>query len=362
MNQTDKDTIIMENMGLVKMVVNRHASRIKNNPSLDKEDLTNIGVIGLIKAYDNFDSSRGLQFSTYAVPMIDYEIRRYFRDNAEIIKFSRTAKEDSYMMLELGMIDETKEVIAKKMNISDYRVQNALDYYRNRFTDSMDREIFNDGGEPLLLGDTISEEVDFDTDLEIELLLNKLNGKVKQVVELRLQDLSQVEIGKIMGISQVQVSRYLKQATKIIEGDKKVSKHNKENPKVKKVEKEPVPDFTLAKKLAETTDLNASMIRNRTGVAYATAWNYIKEYREEEKKVVEKVKTEPLKEVKLVKEEIKVLEEKKVEKDISSYGHMAMTFEVGLDGASNRLEDIISAMKVLGFEGLKITIQGEQSA
>ena len=87
MKEIDRDTFILENMGLVKMVVKRHKSRIYNNPSVDLEDLESVGTIGLIKAYEGFDPNYGTQFSTYAVAMIDGEIRRYFRENLDTIKF-----------------------------------------------------------------------------------------------------------------------------------------------------------------------------------------------------------------------------------------------------------------------------------
>lgn len=367
MNQTDKDTIIMENMGLVKMVVNKHASRIQNNPSIDKEDLVNIGAIGLMKAYERFNPDLGNQFSTYAVPMIEGEIRRYFRDNLEPIKFSRALKNDYIMISEFELLNEQPEAIAEQLDISIKRVKSAIEYGRCRNIDSTEREIYRDDGEAITLGHTISEEVDFVGNLILEEMLNKLDEKTRQVVELRMDDLSQVEIGEIIGLSQVQVSRILAKAQKIMKGDKKVTKYSKEIIETNKVEKETLVDFTLAKDLAEETEYTPTQISNRTGVSYATAWNYINEYRgkSEEIKVEEitvdkltpiEVKTEPK------KEKVEIIEQKTTEKDISSYGHMAMTFEVGLGGASNRLEDIISAMKVLGFEGLKITIQGEQSA
>ncbi len=209
MAKVDRDTFILENMGLVRMVVNRHKNRIYSHPSINAEDLENIGVIGLIKAYDRFDPSYGTEFSTYAVPTIEGEIRRAIRDNLDTVRFTRQSKIDYQRIVEANLLNEEPEIIAEKLEISIDDVQNALDYYNYRFPDSLDMTIYEDDGSPITLADKVGYEPDLDSNLEIELYLNQFDERTQKIIKLRLQDLTQKEIAKTIGVSQVQISRTL---------------------------------------------------------------------------------------------------------------------------------------------------------
>ncbi|MSU01896.1 sigma-70 family RNA polymerase sigma factor [Tissierella pigra] len=409
MEGVDRETFILQNMGLVRMVVNKHAYRIVDNPFMEKEDLENIGVIGLIKAYERFDPNFGTQFSTYAVPMIEGEIQRFIRDNSDTVRFTRQSKSDYYEILGADLLNENPEVIADILEIPIERVRNALDYYRCKYIDSLDREIYDDEGKSISMTDKIGTEVDFDSNLEIELFLNKLDERTRKIVELRLQEKTQMEIAEILGISQVQVSRILMKLQKTYKGGNEVTKKNntiivkdtiaesiklvKETdltptqiqkqtgvsyPTARKLIKEhrdciekKTPDFTLAKKLAEETELNPSQISKKTGVAYTTARKYVGEYRIVKEKeipvekvfLVENVIPNPATEHRLdIPEEVaqkEIIEEPEIN---PANGFMTMTLKLTVEDASNQLKDIINAMEVLGFEELNVTIQSQQVA
>lgn len=400
MKTVDRNTFIEENMGLVGTIVNKHLFRISGRSDIDKEDLRNIGAIGLIKACDRFDESFGTKFSTYATHMIEGEIRRYFRDSLETVKFTRQSKIDHYAIASANLLNEKVELIADTLEISMVRVKNALDYYRCRVMDSLDREVFDEGGAPVTLADGIGTEVDFDSELEVQMFLDKLDKRTRKVVKLRLQGLTQAEIGKIMGVSQVQVGRVLSKVQDIykggnkVEGSKEVAKTKESievakklaiktdlNPsqvskqsgvsygtarkyieEYRKVKENKSPDFTLAKRLAEETELNPNQISKRSGVAYATARNYVQQYRviEEEK---QEIAIEEVAPITMEKHRLDIPEEViNKPKAEPSDGFMTMTFKLTTESATSELEEIIKAMSTLGFENLNITIQSNQVA
>lgn len=406
MKGVDRDTFIQQNMGLVGMVVNKLAYRITDNPFIDREDLTNIGAIGLIKAYDRFDPSYEVQFSTYAVPMIEGEIKRYFRDNLDTVRFTRQSKIDYYAISEVDLVNENPEIIAEILEMPIQRVKNALDYYRCKSIDSLDREVYEDEGSPTILADTLGTEVDFDSNLEIELFLNKLDERSRKIVELRLQEKTQVEIGQILGISQVHVSRILMKLQNRLKGGNKVAEKNniiivkdaiaeavklaketdltptqiqkqtgvsygtakkyiKEYRKNEHESIEPVktPNYNLAKKLSEETELNANQISKQTGVSYTTARNYIEYYRvakeSQKENLVEKTADSPAP----VEHRLDIPEEVISQPELKQQdGFMTMTFKLTVEDATAQLEDILKAMKVLGFKDLNLTIQSQQVA
>lgn len=408
MKGVDRDTFIQQNMGLVQMVVNKHTNRIVGHPYIDRDDLQSLGTIGLIKAYDRFDPSYEVQFSTYAVPMIQGEIRRFLRDNLDLVKFTRQSKIDFYAISKVDLLNENPEVIADTLEISIERVRNALDYYRCKSTDSLDREVLEDEGTPITLADRVGVELDFDSNLEIELFLNKLDERSRKIVELRLKEKTQMEIGEILGISQVQVSKILAKIQNIYEGGNKVTE-KKEVVKVKDaieeaiklaketeltptqiqkqtgvswstakkyidryrkngnepIESAKTPDYNMAKRLSEETELNANEISKQTGVSYTTARNYVEYYRdnkdESEEKIEPQVENATLEPV--IKHRLDIPEEVVNKPEINpADGYMTMTFKLTVEDATAQLVDIISAMKVLGFKDLNLTIQSQQVA
>lgn len=375
MEGVNRDTFIQENMGLVRMSVNRFTYRMTDYNYVDKEDLQSIGTIGLIKAYDRFDPSFGTKFSTYAVPTIIGEIQRYFRDNLDTVKFSRQSKTDFYEISSANLLNENLEVIADTLEIPIIRVKNALDYYRYKNVSSLDKELYDDEGASTTLANTVGIKVDFDSDLEIEMFLNKLDERTKKIVELRLQEKSQAEIGRIMGVSQVQISRTLTKLQKELKGGIKVSENKPIEKKV--IEKEEIKvnkkqviqnksaDYKLAKKLAEETELSPVEIRDKARVSYTTATNYIKYYRlvQEEKEIAKKIPIVEVAPVAMEKHRLDIPEEVISKPKIGpADGFMTMTFKLTVEDAKSQFEGIIKAMETLGFEDLNITIQSKKVA
>ncbi len=212
-----RDRLCSENMRLVWSIVKRFSAS-----GTDPDDLAQTGVMGLLKAIDNFDESFGVKFSTYAVPMIIGEIRRFLRDDG-IIKVSRSLKQAAYkgykareeLSLRLNR-EPTMEEIAQKSGISVEELVEAFD--ATTAPDSINREVYEEGGEELsaqLSGDSGEEEII--NRLAVREILESLNPRERQVLVLRyFKGKTQQEISTVIGVSQVQVSRIEKQAFKKI--------------------------------------------------------------------------------------------------------------------------------------------------
>lgn len=186
------------------------------NRGYDYEDIFQIGSIGLVKAINNFDNSFNVKFSTYAVPMIIGEIKRFIRDDG-IIKVSRNVKTLA------RKIHFDKEALSKNLNreptideISEYSgVQKEEILFAIESSSSMQYlydTIHQDDGAPVLLIDKLSEKGEDDTDMinriALKEALRSLDSKGRQIIMLRyFKDKTQVQVAKILGISQVQVSR-----------------------------------------------------------------------------------------------------------------------------------------------------------
>ena len=207
-----RDILCNENMGLVLSCVKRFA---KNG--LETEDLIQTGTIGLLKAIDNFDTSYDVKFSTYAVPMILGEIRRFLRDDG-IIKISRNMKQAAYKGYkareELSTLlrrEPTMEEISKKSGVSVEILVEAFEAMTA--PDSINREIYTDSnGE---LGDMITNDDDEEKILNkiaVREILDKLTPRERRIIVLRyFKGKTQQEIAPVIGVSQVQVSRIEKQ-------------------------------------------------------------------------------------------------------------------------------------------------------
>ncbi len=206
-----RDMLVKENMGLVWSIVKRFAGR-----GHEQEDLFQIGSIGLIKAIDKFDMSYEVKFSTYAVPMISGEIKRFLRDDG-MVKVSRSLKENGYKIRlatqsishELGR-EATLEELAAATELSTEDIVMAMD--ANIEVESIYKTVYQGDGNQISLVDKLIEKRD---DHEIllnhmllEQLLEVLDEKEKTLILLRYyQDKTQMDVAKELGISQVQVSR-----------------------------------------------------------------------------------------------------------------------------------------------------------
>ncbi len=205
-----KDELIKGNLKLVLSVLKSFSGRVDN-----MDDLFQVGVIGLIKAIDNFDLNHEVKFSTYAVPMIIGEIKRYLRDNSSL-RVSRSIKDLAYKALKtkdeltfLNNREPTALEIAKRLNISEWDVIQALNSLKD--TVSMFEPIYNDGGDVIYLSDQLSNDdeiYDLETRISLKDALNKIKEKEKYIILQRyLIGKTQTELAEEIGISQAQISR-----------------------------------------------------------------------------------------------------------------------------------------------------------
>ena len=215
-----RDALTEENMGLVWSVVRRFDGR-----KAEKEDLFQIGSIGLLKAIDKFDESYGVCFSTYAVPMIAGEIRRYLRDNS-MIRVSRSLKESAVQMYRcmeklektLGR-DPTIQEIADEMGTDPEELSLIME--ANMDVESLQQVVYRNDGNEMTLMDRLEDQHDAQEVLLDRMLLDQLlsglTEQEKQLLSMRyVQEKTQSDIAGKLGVSQVQVSRMEKRIIKKI--------------------------------------------------------------------------------------------------------------------------------------------------
>ena len=211
-----REKFINGNLRLVLSVIQRFQNRGEN-----ADDLFQIGCVGLIKALDNFDLNQNVQFSTYAVPMIIGEIRRYLRDNNPI-RVSRSVRDLAYKTLqakerltkETGK-EPTIEQISKVLEIDKEEIAFSLDAIQDPV--SLQEPIYKDGSENLYIEDQVRDNKNIDEkwaeNLTIAQALAKLNKREKDIIARRFFDgRTQMEVAEEIGISQAQVSRLEKDA------------------------------------------------------------------------------------------------------------------------------------------------------
>ena len=213
-----RESYIEGNLRLVLSVIKRFSN---NNENMD--DLFQIGCIGLIKAIDNFDTTLNVKFSTYAVPMIIGEIRRYLRDNNSI-RVSRSLRDIAYRAIyakESYMKSNLKEPtiaeIAKEIGIEKEMIVYAMDAIQNPV--SLFEPVYTEGGDTLYVMDQISDkknkEETWVENLSLREAINRLNKRERHIIDLRFYEgKTQMEVAQEIGISQAQVSRLEKNALK----------------------------------------------------------------------------------------------------------------------------------------------------
>ncbi len=205
--------------GNLKLVLKILPKCNRKNHSVD--DLFQVGVIGLIKAIDNFDLSYNSQLSTYAIPLIDGEIRRYLRDDTPL-RVSRSTKDLAYQILQFkekyfnthGIEPDTLQ-ISQALDITPYQINYALDSLKEPV--SIFEPIYNDGGDTLYLLDQIADKKDHNIDKEMYIALYDALAKLKKreqdiLNERFIMGKTQTEIAQTLNISQAQVSRIEKNA------------------------------------------------------------------------------------------------------------------------------------------------------
>ena len=218
-----RDELIKGNLRLVLSVIQRFQNR---GESMD--DLFQVGVIGLIKAIDNFNLDLQVKFSTYAVPMCIGEIRRYLRDDSPI-RVSRSMKDTAYkaMQVKEELINKNKqepsiEEIAKALNMKKNEVVLALEAIVDPI--SLYEPVYNDGGDTIYVMDQVGDsntDGDWIDEIMIKDEIKNLDPREKNILYLRfMQGKTQMEVAKEVGISQAQVSRLEKNALRRIKDHK----------------------------------------------------------------------------------------------------------------------------------------------
>lgn len=215
-NLDAKDRLINGNLKLVLSIL-----RTFNKGNVNLDDLFQVGVIGLIKAIDNFDLSYGLKLSTYAVPLIIGEIKRYLRDNTAV-RVSRSTKDLAYQIIKFKDkylsehgVDAPPSVISKELDIPEYLISYAMDAMRDPA--SIFEPIYNDGGDTIYLFDQIADTKDKNSDKDMIISLRRALLKIKErekniLLQRFMVGKTQMEIADELGISQAQVSRLEKSA------------------------------------------------------------------------------------------------------------------------------------------------------
>ena len=211
--------------GNLKLVLSILRDFNKKNENMD--DLFQIGCVGLIKAIDNFDLSYGVKFSTYCVPMIQGEVRRYLRDNSSL-RISRSVKDLSYKIMKIK--DEylistgkepTTEYLSNILEVPEKDIINAIESMRDPV--SIFETIYNDGGDTIYLFDQIEDKSnnnDLSTKLTIENAIYNLDDREKYILDQRyVIGKTQMELSEELGISQAQISRIEKSSLSKIKGN-----------------------------------------------------------------------------------------------------------------------------------------------
>ena len=215
-DESAREELANGNLKLVLSILKKYQGRSEN-----MDDLFQIGCIGLMKAIDNFDLCHNVKFSTYAVPLILGEVRRYLRDNSNL-RISRSIKDLAYKVLKYkeeyfmtNGIEASNSLVAKELNVDEIDLIVALDAMKDPV--SMFEPIYNNGGDTIYLEDQIESKKDRTTNWDIYISLknaiNELKNKERKIITERyLQGKTQMEIAEEIGISQAQVSRLEKEA------------------------------------------------------------------------------------------------------------------------------------------------------
>ena len=210
-----REELINGNLRLVLSVIQRFTGRGENI-----DDLFQVGCIGLIKSIDNFDVTQNVRFSTYAVPMIIGEIRRYLRDN-NAIRVSRSIKDTAYRamqvkeeLIRINQTEPTVEEIARKLEITPSEVVIALESIVSPM--SLYDPVYSDGGDTIYVLDQVGDNNDDNNwldEISLKEAIKDLSDREKTILSLRfMQGKTQMEVSKEIGISQAQVSRLEKGA------------------------------------------------------------------------------------------------------------------------------------------------------
>jgi len=210
-----KEELVNGNLKLVLSIIKGY-----NNGKNDMNDLFQVGCVGFIKAVDNFDTSVGVMFSTYAVPLILGEIKRYIRDS-NTLRVTRSIRDRAYQIMKfkdeyqgIHGIEPTIEEITKSLDISEYELKEAYDSCIDPV--SIYEPIYNDGGDTIYLLDQLADQkdgVDKDTLISLNKALSRIKEREKNIlIDRYIVGKTQMELASELGVSQAQISRIEKNA------------------------------------------------------------------------------------------------------------------------------------------------------
>lgn len=202
---------IESHVKLAHSVAQRYIGRI-GHTSETYDDLLQLALVGMVKAYKNFDPGEyNTKFSTYAVPMMMGEIQRHLRDHDTQIKFPRIFKQIWKAVAKQDLCDETDEVIAEKTGYELRFVKKAMPYYEKTRTLTLEQKVYGgDGDTEITLKDRLASYEDF-TSIFVREFCDTLCERDQLILKMTyIDDMTQAEIGKVIGVSQVQVSRLTK--------------------------------------------------------------------------------------------------------------------------------------------------------
>ena len=214
-DMTAKERLVNGNLKLVLSILKRFNKKDEN-----MDDLFQVGCIGLLKAIDNFDLSFGVKFSTYCVPMVLGEVRRYLRDNSSL-RISRSIKDVAYKVLKLkeeltmkNGVEPSNGELAKILEIDEKDIDMAMEALIPPI--SLSEPIYNDGGDTIYLFDQIEDKrnrQDLDVSLSVNKAISNLSDRERYILDQRyVIGKTQMEIAEEIGISQAQISRLEKNA------------------------------------------------------------------------------------------------------------------------------------------------------
>lgn len=215
-DQQAKEELVNGNLKLVLSIIKGY-----NNGKNDMNDLFQVGCIGLIKAVDNFDTSVGVMFSTYAVPLILGEIKRYIRDS-NTLRVTRSIRDRAYQIMKfkdeyqgIHGIEPSIDEITKSLDISEYELREAYDSCIDPV--SIYEPIYNDGGDTIYLLDQLADAKESLVDKDTLISLNKALSRIKErekniLIDRYIVGKTQMELASELGVSQAQISRIEKNA------------------------------------------------------------------------------------------------------------------------------------------------------
>lgn len=215
-DESARQQLIEGNLRLVLSVIQKFLGRGEN-----PDDLFQVGCVGLLKAIANFNTDLNVRFSTYGVPMIEGEVKRYLRDYSPL-RVSRSVRDTAYRVLQCkeamlfeGDREPTLEEIAKRLELSTETVSNAMDAIAAPV--SLYEPVYSDGGDPLTVMDQVRDTKNTDEKwlerIALREAISALNPREKRILALRFFDgKTQMEVAALVGISQAQVSRLEKNA------------------------------------------------------------------------------------------------------------------------------------------------------